>query len=266
MVSIAAPGKHHLFLLGKRTLKGRIGAANVTCSRTEGWSLISRHVILLTTSRVKLSNCHGSRATSRGTYGNIVIVSALDICYFSIKQGEDHLWRGNSCLGILYVLLRIIIAISWNIERKFWHTLLFTSELTKVVSAHGVNESTGRQKESMLKPTCNFRDIGRLNLLQRSCHQRPTENRVDTLGKIKIVIVVLYLVVELLSEVHADLVLVVLGDEEIITVVFDELREHLLILLLLFHVVGNTNIIVITWRSLMNHGHHFLNIWEDLIG
>ena len=103
MVCVTAPGKHHLFLLCQGTLKGRIGSTNMAswCSRTEGWSLIS-HIVISTTCRVKLSDCHGSRATSRSTYGYIMIAPALNICNLSIEQSKNHLGCRYCRLGIFY--------------------------------------------------------------------------------------------------------------------------------------------------------------------
>ena len=49
MICVTAPRKDHLFLLCERTLKGRVGSSHIACSRSEGWSLISSHVVLSTT-------------------------------------------------------------------------------------------------------------------------------------------------------------------------------------------------------------------------
>ena len=120
----------------------------------------------------------------------------------------------------------------------------------------------------MLKATCNFRNVSRLDLFEWSSHQRTTEDRVNALGKVKLILnklLILNLVVELLAHVHADLVLIIFAYKEIISIVLDKLRQDLLILLLLFNMISNANVVITHLRSLMNHTHHFLNIGEDLI-
>lgn len=81
----------------------------------------------------------------------------------------------------------------------------------------------------MLKTTRNFRDVGWLDLFEWSSHQRTTEDRVNTLGKIKLILdiidklLILNLVVELLTQVYTDLVLIIFTYKQIISIVLDKL-------------------------------------------
>jgi len=114
----------------------------------------------------------------------------------------------------------------------------------------------------MLKATCNFRNVSRLDLLEWSCHQRTTEDLVS-LGKIKLILyIIVDLVVELLTQVYADLVLIIISYKQIISIVLDKLWKDLLILLLV-NMISYTYVIITHLVSLMNQAHHFLHIRED---
>lgn len=70
------------------------------------------------------------------------------------------------------------------------------------------------------------------------------------------------LVVELLTQVYADLVLIIISYKQIISIVLDKLWKDLLILLLV-NMISYTYVIIIHLVSLMNQAHHFLYIGED---
>lgn len=70
------------------------------------------------------------------------------------------------------------------------------------------------------------------------------------------------LVVELLTQVYADLVLIIISYKQIISIVLDKLWKDLLILLLV-NMISYTYVIITHLVSLMNQAHHFLHIRED---
>ena len=124
-----------------------------------------------------------------------MVGSTLNIRNFCVEQSKDHCRWTN--------IIRAFLVWNWfssiiikHIE--LWCILLFSAELSKIISSHGIYKTTWGEKQSVLESTSNFWYESTLYLFQGLRKQWMFEHLHETawFG--------LHLGVELFTKVHVD--------------------------------------------------------------